>query len=88
MKESYLKRLLIYELVATTLLLVSFFFFILNEDFFNHIIPKDIAGYLFWISLGIYLGFKLCKYELKRVWKKMKEDELQPKKMSKDHRAN
>ncbi len=54
---------------------IGIFIGILNEDFLNTIIPKEISGYLFWLSLGLYLGFRLCRYEYIRVWKLLKKDE-------------
>lgn len=35
---------------------------IINEKILGSSIPVEIVGYLFWLSLGLYLGFELCKY--------------------------
>lgn len=35
---------------------------IINEKILASSIPVEIVGYLFWLSLGLYLGFELCKY--------------------------
>jgi hypothetical protein len=34
------------------------------------LLPPNIVGYLFWFSLGIYLGFQLCKYIYNKELKK------------------
>ena len=77
------KRLQIYERLVTAFFLLNIAFYILNKDFFNYIVPKDIEGYMFWISLGLYLGFQLCKYEYKRVWNNMQEREQKEDKSTK-----
>jgi hypothetical protein len=63
------KRSYIYEGVISINFLLNLVFYIVNEDYFQYVIPKEIAGYMFWLSLGLYLGFQLCKYEFRRVWK-------------------
>lgn len=30
----------------------------------------QLTAYTFWLTLGLYLGFQLYKYEIKRMWKK------------------
>lgn len=40
-----------------------------NEDHF-HIIPYNISGYMFWLSIGIYIGFEIAKFEMKRILEK------------------
>lgn len=53
---------------------IGLFLDVINRFIFKSIIPKEIIGYLFWLSLGLYLGFRLCRYEYIRVWK-LKEKE-------------
>ena len=64
------KRLRIYELMLAVNLPLNILFYKVNEDYLQYLIPKEIAGYLFWLSLGLYLGFQVCKYEVKRIWHK------------------
>lgn len=71
------KRLKIFEAIVSGNFLFSLFLYIVNEDYLEYAIPKDIAGYIFWLSLGLYLGFRLCKYEFKRLWIKSKGNELE-----------
>ncbi len=66
MAKEFFKRLSVYEGVITIYFIINTFFYILNDDFLKTI-PKEIAGYLFWLSFGLYLGFQLCKYEVKRI---------------------
>jgi hypothetical protein len=61
------KRLNIYEGIVAMNFIVNLIFYILNRDLLKYVIPKEISGYFFWLSLGLLLGFKLCKYEVKRV---------------------
>ena len=46
-------------------LLITFF----NEVFLKTMIPKEILGYLVFLSLGNYIGFHLCLSEFKRIKK-------------------
>lgn len=63
--------------------------FILNRDFLHYLIPNEIAAYLFWLSLGLYLGFQLYKYEMKRLMKQWKQQETKGKqKMPPHHSIN
>lgn len=63
------RRFNIYQWIIGVNFLFNIIFYPLNEDYFK-IIPKDIAGYMFWSSLGLWLGFELCKYEFKRLIRK------------------
>ena len=69
------KRFGIYEAIVSVFFILITVFYIINKDFLKYVVPKDIAGYLFWLSLGLWLGFVTCKYEFKRVWNKMKPEE-------------
>lgn len=46
---------------------------LINKKFLKLIIPPEIVGYLFWLSLGLYFGFRLCKYEYNRASQKQIE---------------
>lgn len=67
------KRFNVYEGIIAINFLCNLFFYAFNEAVLKYAFPRDIAGYMFWISLGLYLGFQLCKYEMRRVWKKQTE---------------
>jgi hypothetical protein len=76
------RRFSIYERIVSINALLIIVIYTINEDFVNFL-PKEILGYLFWLSLGLYLGFQWCKYEFRRVWKKMREEEKKEKENSK-----
>ena len=85
------KRFNFYEKGLAIFLIFNIIFYVVNEDFLKYIIPKDISGYLFWISLGLYLGFRLCQYEYKRVWNEMQKEQVKKgsnKKMPPGHSPN
>ena len=86
MVKNYWKRLSYYDKVLAMFFMINIFLDIINKKVLNSVIPNEIIGYLFWISLGLYLGFQICKYEFKRVLKNMNEIELkegnQKKRMS------
>ncbi len=65
----------IYERGLALFFMVNLFLDVINKKILNSIIPAEIIGYSFWLSLGLYLGFLLCKKETKRAWKKYTEDE-------------
>ena len=62
----------IFEGIIAIFFFLNLVFQILNKNYFNYWIAKDVAGYFFWLSLGLYLGFQLCKFEVNRIMKKKK----------------
>ncbi len=77
-----MKRFKISEKIIVIIFVISLYFYIFNKDFLYSFFSEKISGYFFWLSLGLFLGFQLCKYELIRVLKKDSEDQ------SKLHRQN
>ena len=73
--NKYWKRFSFYEGLIAISFIIAIFFYIINKDFLTYILPKDISAYFFWLTLGLLLGFRLCKYEYTRIWKKMKAEE-------------
>jgi hypothetical protein len=59
-------RFNLYEGTVIIFFIFNIVFYNLNEDYL-HYIPNQVAGYMFWLSLGLWLGFELSKYEFKRV---------------------
>lgn len=82
------KRLKAYNAIITIWFMFNLVFYLINRDYFKYVIPKEIAGYMFWISLGLYLGFQLCKYEYTRVWNKISEQKDTKKKMPSGYSPN
>jgi hypothetical protein len=62
------KRIKIYYWAIVGYLILNVLFYIVNKELNYSVIPEDIGGYLFWLSLGLYLGFELCMHECKRIW--------------------
>jgi hypothetical protein len=62
------KRFIIYEGIVSYNFLLNIGLFIANKEFLNNFIPDDIERTLFFLSLGLYIGFQICKHESKRVW--------------------
>jgi len=70
MNNNYWKRFNTYEKSLAAFFVINIFLDVINKYILKSIIPKEIIGYLFWLSMGLYLGFRLCKYEYLRVYKK------------------
>lgn len=81
------KRFKIYNSIVTVWFMFNVIFYIANRDYFNFIVQKNLAGYLFWSSLGLYLGFQWCKLEVTRVLK-MQDLKESDKKMPSKHSPN
>jgi hypothetical protein len=56
----------LYEKIIGLFLLFNIIYYPINEDYLNFIIPKDFCSYMYWLSIGLFLGFKLYKYEIGR----------------------
>lgn len=68
------KRLKIYQWIIIANFAFNLVFFTLNEDFLNYLVPRDVAGFSFCLSLGLLVGFALSTNELKRIWKKQNQN--------------
>lgn len=61
-----------YEKGLVAFFSVNLVFISVNEKV--KLIPFEISGYFFWLSIGLYLGFRLAKWEVVRVQKKQDEE--------------
>jgi hypothetical protein len=52
------------------ILVINLIISILLSSVGQEIIISEFISYYFWLSLGLYLGFQLCKYECKKLLKK------------------
>lgn len=68
MNNSLLQRFNNYEKIFVFFLLTNLIFILVNEEI--NLIPFEISGYFFWLSLGLYLGFRLSKREVDRAMEK------------------
>lgn len=69
MKKNRWKTFILYETILLILSILSIVFTYLNTKL-KIGIPPAILGYAFFLSVGLYLGFLLCKNEYKRALKK------------------
>ncbi len=67
MMKNYWKRLSYFNKGITLFFMINLFLDIFNKKILNSVIPVEIVGYLFWFSLGLFSGFKLCKYEYSQL---------------------
>ncbi len=56
-----------YESGITLFFCINIIIDIINERILDKVISKEILTYSFWLSLGLFLGFRLCKYEVRRI---------------------
>ena len=70
MNNQYWTRFNNYEKCLAAFFMLNIFLDVINKKLLGSAIPKEIISYLFWLSLGLYLGFRLCKYEYNNVIKK------------------
>ena len=67
--NSHWKRFWNYEKAVLAFLAIGFLSEPINKELLNASIPTAITAFLFWLSLGLYLGFILCKHEYHRALK-------------------
>ena len=61
------KRLRIYEALIAVFFLINIILSLFDiKKYLGKEIPGEIFNYAFWLSLGFYLGFEICKYEIRR----------------------
>lgn len=63
------KRFNVFQQSLAAFFILCLFLDIINSKILNSAISNEIIGYLFWLSLGMFLGFKLCKNEYSRILK-------------------
>jgi hypothetical protein len=49
------------------ILVINLIISILLSSIGQEIIISEFISYYFWLSLGLFLGFQLCKYECKKT---------------------
>jgi len=75
-----MKNLNIYEIIIWIYLLLNIFFYPINKDELNYLVSKEVSIYSYWLSVGLIIGFKLCRYELMKILKKRYQRENEIKK--------
>ncbi len=69
MAKNNWKRFGMYETILLIFFGIGLFSEAINKELLHFMIPSKIVGYVFWLSLGLYLGFSLCKNEYSRARK-------------------
>lgn len=72
--KNYWKRFSFYDKGLAVFFVINLFFDVINKKILYSAIPSEIVSYLFWLSLGLFLGFRLCKHEYSNVIKKHEEE--------------
>ena len=72
-KDRIWKRFRLLGKILATFLGLNIIFIVINRQFKLNF-PLDIQSSLFFISLGLYLGFELCKNEYTRALKKQRDN--------------
>jgi len=65
------KRIKTIELILS----INFAVSVLLSSFGREVFIIQFVNYYFWLSLGLIGGFLVYKYEVKRMWKKEKEED-------------
>ncbi len=68
-KDRIWKRFLFFEKAISYFFIANLIFIIVNQEFQLRF-PADIQSGLFFLSLGLYLGFVICKNEFIKAQKK------------------
>ncbi len=64
------KRITIIHRIALCFFLFSLALDVVNDAFLKNKMPREIIGYLIFLTLGFYVGFHICLDEVKRMEKK------------------
>jgi hypothetical protein len=67
MTNTSYKRLLLFEKGFTVFFLINFAIMVLCKNILLSVFPQDIRNYFFWLSMGLYIGFLVCKNEFKKL---------------------
>ena len=64
-------RFILFERIIWFFLIFNIVFQPINEDIFNYFLPKEINGYMYWFSIGLFFGYQLYKYSINKYWKNL-----------------
>lgn len=79
MNKGIWKRFFVYETSLMIFSILNIIFTCISNKQLRIEIPENIRGYLFFLSIGLYFGFLVCKKEYKRVIDKIDSNQLVPK---------
>ena len=69
MVKDHWKRFVRYKRALTVFLCIGFFADFINKKLLHSMVPSEIISYLFWLSLGLYLGYIFSKHECVHAFK-------------------
>lgn len=75
MKNNYWKIFAIFDRSISMLFAIGILLPIINKEILNSFIPNEIVNCCFCFTLGLYIGFQICKYEYRKVMRKISKDE-------------
>lgn len=59
------ERFNLYENIIAVLFMIGIVLDVINKKLLKNLIPEEIVGYFFWFTLGLFLGYKICKQGMK-----------------------
>ncbi len=59
------ERFNLYENIIAVLFMIGIVLDVINKKVLKNLIPEEIVGYFFWFTLGLFLGYKICKQGMK-----------------------
>jgi hypothetical protein len=75
MNKNYWARFTCYQKIIDVFFMLNIILDVINNELLNSVIPFKVLCSLFWLSLGLFLGFKLCKKEYSNAIKKNNEQQ-------------
>ncbi len=68
-----IKRLSLYSKISSFIFAASIGLHMVNDIFLKKKVPGEIIGYVFWFSLGLFIGVNCCIDVVKRFRKEPKD---------------
>lgn len=75
-----MKEVNILEIVLGVYLFVNIIFYPINRDKLDYLVSEEVSIYSYWLSIGLFVGFKTCRHQMTRILKKRYQGEEQIKK--------
>ena len=64
-----MRRFTIYQRSIEIFFMLNLCLHPINKELLHEVIPFEIIGYSFWLSLGLYIGFMACKSAITKIYK-------------------
>jgi len=69
---------MVYDKIITYFFASNLVIIVINREILGSRFPKIIQSYLFFLSVGLYFGFKICNAEYKRTLKNIHNERNDP----------